>query len=386
MAITVLPIPTIDLGGAITATIPATGRQYKATREVEPGIYNITLSTSAVSATITFTVGSSVVETTTSAGSVQVNLSSAASEIYYWISSGTNILVTLTKVSTPIDTGEISGGTLDTITTTGAYNTTGKLYVLCVGGGGGGLTGSAGNSMKGGGSGGTHVAKIVYTTTATTVTIGSGGNASTQGGSTTFGNLVTAPGGAAGITISANMGPGNAGVVTTRNALDIVPNNTNGGGGAGGYQNGNGGAGAGSGIGTGGTGGNAAVNSANSGSVGTGYGAGGGGAGSNQNTTGSGGAGTAGVVYVLRDFSQEENMPKYAAIQEDGIVFNTIVAETKEIAESIVGLPCVEYTNEPAEPGGTWDGQKFIPRKPGPDYIWNEDSQSWIEPLVEPVE
>lgn len=73
-------------------------------------------------------------------------------------------------------------------------------------------------------------------------------------------------------------------------------------------------------------------------------------------------------------------MPKYAVIQEDGVVFNTIVSDTKEIAESITGFSCVEYTDEPAEPGGTWDGQKFKPRKPGPDYVWDEDTQLWVEP------
>jgi hypothetical protein len=54
-------------------------------------------------------------------------------------------------------------------------------------------------------------------------------------------------------------------------------------------------------------------------------------------------------------------MANFAEIQ-DGVVTNVIVADTKEIAELVTGLTCVEYTAEnPAYIGGTYDGSKFIP-------------------------
>jgi hypothetical protein len=48
------------------------------------------------------------------------------------------------------------------------------------------------------------------------------------------------------------------------------------------------------------------------------------------------------------------------AIIENNIVVNTIVAESKEIAEQITGLTCVEFTLEnPAVIGLGWDGTLF---------------------------
>ena len=54
-------------------------------------------------------------------------------------------------------------------------------------------------------------------------------------------------------------------------------------------------------------------------------------------------------------------MANFAEIQ-NGVVTNVIVADTKEIAELVTGLTCVEYTDEnPAGIGWTYDGSKFIP-------------------------
>jgi len=54
-------------------------------------------------------------------------------------------------------------------------------------------------------------------------------------------------------------------------------------------------------------------------------------------------------------------MPNFAEIQ-DGVVTNVIVADTKEIAELVTRLTCVEYTDEnPAGIGWTYDGSKFTP-------------------------
>lgn len=92
------------------------------------------------------------------------------------------------------------------------------------------------------------------------------------------------------------------------------------------------------------------------------------------------------------------------AIIEDGIVLNTIVADSKAIAEEVTGLTCVEYTTEPAEPGGTYSNGVFVRRQPfaswtlvdgewqapvvypeqtDPEnlvsYVWDEESLNWIE-------
>lgn len=44
----------------------------------------------------------------------------------------------------------------------------------------------------------------------------------------------------------------------------------------------------------------------------------------------------------------------------NGIVQNIIVANSKEIAEQITGLTCIEYTDEnPAAIGWSYDGAEF---------------------------
>jgi hypothetical protein len=53
-------------------------------------------------------------------------------------------------------------------------------------------------------------------------------------------------------------------------------------------------------------------------------------------------------------------MANYAVIK-DGIVNNVIVADTKEIAETVTGLTCVEVEHVPGAPGIGWsyDGAEF---------------------------
>ena len=96
------------------------------------------------------------------------------------------------------------------------------------------------------------------------------------------------------------------------------------------------------------------------------------------------------------------------AIIEDGKVINTILAESKAIAEEVTGATCVAYTTEPAEPGGTYVDKKFIRCQPFPSwvrvgesdwkapvaypifdeenpksYIWDEETTSWVETPTE---
>jgi len=67
-------------------------------------------------------------------------------------------------------------------------------------------------------------------------------------------------------------------------------------------------------------------------------------------------------------------MTKNYAVISGNTVTNVIVADTKEIAEQVTGLTCIEYTAEnPAGVGWTYDGEKFIAPLP----VLNE------EPVVE---
>lgn len=46
-------------------------------------------------------------------------------------------------------------------------------------------------------------------------------------------------------------------------------------------------------------------------------------------------------------------MAKFAVIDGENVI-NTILAESKEIAEQITGKTCIEFTTESAEIGGTY--------------------------------
>jgi hypothetical protein len=297
---------------------------YKTTDSFSSGIYVITTSPTTYQARVEFVLSdNTVVTATTVSGTVTVSLGQAATEVYLHIleSAGTGTILTINQTAATIGVSNYSG-TLDTISTTSNYNQTGKLYVVAVGGGGNG-GGSQSNSNAGAGGGGGSGAvngKLVYTNAATAITIGTAG-----GGTTNFGNLVSALGGENGRTggdSQGNGGPGgspyggsggkgalngaapqlsNAPEASASPYVSIIGNITTGGGGGGGASGKAATNGAGSGIGTGGNGGSTlAVNGGNA----TGYGAGGGGGGARSaaevNTTG--GSGTAGVVYVLRGF------------------------------------------------------------------------------------
>lgn len=61
------------------------------------------------------------------------------------------------------------------------------------------------------------------------------------------------------------------------------------------------------------------------------------------------------------------------AVIENGIVTNTIVADSKAIAEEVTGKTCVEYTNSnPACIGLGYDGTTF--EQPAPIEITSEDT------------
>ena len=281
MAVSVFPIPSSSGSSgpfAYAASIPAATTKYKHTQAFAAGVYTIT-SSPTYAATVTFYDATSlIVETVTVSGTITINLATPATYVIISVVTGAcTVSISLTAnslVSTSLS------GTLDTITTTGNYNQTGPLYVLCFGGGASGSVGNNGGHI--GGKGGGQTASLVYTNAATLVTLGA------SNGTTTFGNLVTATSGGTG---AANSGPA---AVSTAIQPQII-NATTGGGGTTGNFNGNtfnsptnGAVGN---IGTGGAGSNG-----NGGNA-TGYASGGGGS-----LGGTAGAGSPGIVYVLRGF------------------------------------------------------------------------------------
>lgn len=72
-------------------------------------------------------------------------------------------------------------------------------------------------------------------------------------------------------------------------------------------------------------------------------------------------------------------MKKYAVV-ENGNILNTIVADSKQIAEEITGNTCIEYTTEPAESGGSYQNGIFIKRKPFDSWILNANN-FWEAPI-----
>jgi hypothetical protein len=332
MAISVFPAATT---AAVTSTLNlntftiATANSInQGSVNLDPAIYTVTCVNSTIT-TIEFYSGVAtlVASAVTASGTVSVNIPSTVSFIRAWTDTGSDIAVTITKVSFPISNSAISG-TLDTVTATSTYtgtSTSGYGYAIVVGGGGSGGTGLGDYfGGRGGGPGGVG-GKLVQLTGSMPVVIGAGGTPSggysngNGGGNTTFAGITAfgagggpygsgggvGQGGVTGATVvssggqggSSGGGGGGAGgaAIATSKIYPFVVNGTTGGGGGGSKSSG--GAGAGSGIGTGGGGG---VGSG-SGGNGTGYGSGGGGGGNGTYPhAGVGGIGAPGVVYIFR--------------------------------------------------------------------------------------
>jgi hypothetical protein len=75
-------------------------------------------------------------------------------------------------------------------------------------------------------------------------------------------------------------------------------------------------------------------------------------------------------------------MANFAVLDGENVL-NTILADSKAIAEEVTGKTCVEFTTERAEAGGTYVGGVFIPRKPYPSWVLNGDN-SWEAPVAAP--
>lgn len=299
MPISVYPAPAAASSVNAVAAVPgASVKQYSVTRNFSAGIYTITVSDGTNAYVEFFNATTSVLRAVTSSGTVTVSLASDCIGAIVTLVSSASASVQINQTASTLGTTEISG-TLDTITTSGTYSQTGKLYVLCVGGGGGG----AGSTydVGQGGSGGSIVGRLVVTSSPTTITIGNGGTggvghaSGTAGGTTSFGSLVVATGGAGGA-------QGTWYGSSSPNYWTTIKTGYTGAGGSSGNQSNaspGGGGGDAGGIGNGGAAGTAG---SRNGIAATGYGGGGGAAFGAASGSATGGAGSPGVVYVLRGF------------------------------------------------------------------------------------
>jgi len=75
-------------------------------------------------------------------------------------------------------------------------------------------------------------------------------------------------------------------------------------------------------------------------------------------------------------------MANFAVLDGENVL-NTIVADSKAIAEEVTGKICIEFTTESAQAGGTYVGGVFIPRKPYPSWVLN-GSNEWEAPVAQP--
>lgn len=213
MAISKLqPVVTSSLN-ANSITCPSNTGIVTSLVSLEPAIYSVTCASTTV-ATVDFLSSSGVVATAVTVnGSVSVNLATPATRIAAAIDTGTNIVVTITKVASALTA--TGSATLDTITTSGTYTGTsasGFAYALLVGGGGSGVAFTDGSNRGGGGGGSGGVAgKVVQLTGSMPVTIGGAGQASTFAGMT-----AGAGGTGSGIT-------GGAGGVATGGTINVTP-------------------------------------------------------------------------------------------------------------------------------------------------------------------
>jgi len=281
VAISIIPTVSADSVNSKSLVAAVARTEYVAVSEFVSGVYTITTSPSTTQADIVFFNGDTkIVESSTVDGSTVVSLGSDATKVYLFVSTSgvTNTSISITRTAISISGTSLSG-TLDTINSTGNYTTTGLLYAVVYGAGGGGGYGQGGNSYGGGGGGSGFINKgYIYNNGTISVTIGTGGaggnstsqnagNASSAGGTTTFGNI-TALGGNGGGGAGGNGGNGSASGgragfndqptngSASANFLSVVNGTTGGGGGGCGGNNSNvAGVGGGSGVGTGGTGG-----------------------------------------------------------------------------------------------------------------------------------
>jgi len=78
-------------------------------------------------------------------------------------------------------------------------------------------------------------------------------------------------------------------------------------------------------------------------------------------------------------------MANFAVIENNNVI-NTIVAESKTIAEQVTGKTCIEYTDaNPACINGTYNGSVFISPKPYASWVLDGSTKQWKAPTPMPI-
>jgi hypothetical protein len=342
MAIEVFPIPSSGEASALptSLTLPLSNVLYEYTYAFDPNVY--TFVSNGNNIYLEYYSGNTFLSSITVTSSpTDFTIPNGVTKIRLWTTAGTNTLFTFTikSIFASLTDTLFTGGTIDTITSTGTYtgtSTSGYAWIMVVGGGGGsGGVAQTGRS-GGGGAGGVAIAYVQLTgsvpvTIGTNGTGGAAGNrpsvqstSGTAGGTTTWGTgdtAVSATGGGGSDfvqTAHTNGAGGTNGTVTNSyNGVNLTPTSTaaageNGkdgselydwainvgitgtGGGGGVYTQGGGRVGD---FGRGGRGSDgSSTPTYGRGLDATGYGAGGGG----SYNTGAGAAGSPGVIFVRK--------------------------------------------------------------------------------------
>ena len=77
-------------------------------------------------------------------------------------------------------------------------------------------------------------------------------------------------------------------------------------------------------------------------------------------------------------------MKTFAVIEND-LVVNEIIAESKELAETITGLLCVEIENTlVTEIGGSYLNNEFIGIRPYASWTHDQVLNEWVAPVAKP--
>jgi hypothetical protein len=75
------------------------------------------------------------------------------------------------------------------------------------------------------------------------------------------------------------------------------------------------------------------------------------------------------------------------AVTHNGLIENTIVADSKEIAEELTGKECLEYTEEnPLGIGWTWNesANAWVQPSPFASWVLNLTTKIWEAPVPMP--
>lgn len=296
MGSAVFPAPSssVDLSSVSTVgqsfTIPSSTAPKGVTGlSLTPGTWRFSCTSGTVCTINLFDASRTAVTSgSTSSGVLDIVIASGttATQLTASINTGTDVVVTITKLGVTLNTA--TSGSLQTITSTTNLSSTGLAYVVVVGGGNGGGNFSAGPGFGRGGDSAGVSSGIIALNGSTTVTIGA------AGGTTSVGGITSSPGstGFGRGSVWDGGSRGNGALASNSSPYTFLVSGTTGGGGncsdSAGPRTGQG-----SGIGRGGDGVNTSATNAAA-SAGTGYGSGGGGA-----SYGPAGAGAPGVVYLL---------------------------------------------------------------------------------------